>query len=570
MKQSQTFIPTLRETPADADVKSHQMLLRSGFIRQNTSGIYSFLPLGKRVLQKVEQIVREEMDAINSVEVLMPAMQQAELWQETGRWYSYGPELMRLKDRHNREFALGATHEEVITSLLRDEIKSYKKLPLTLYQIQSKFRDEKRPRFGLLRGREFLMKDAYSFHATRESLDQTYEDMVQAYSRIFTRLGLNFRAVIADSGAIGGKDTHEFMVLSEIGEDTIAYSDSSDFAANIEMAEVNMKYDLSTEELHEMEKVSTPDQKTIGQVASFLNVSPQQCIKTLVFKADEEFVIVLARGDHEINDIKVKNALQVKTIELASEEETKQLMQCEVGSLGPVKLPVGIKVLADHAVASIRNGVCGANEASVHLTNVNPERDFAVDQYEDLRFIMEGDPSPDGKGTIVFAKGIEVGHVFKLGTTYSEPMNGTFLDDNGRSQPYIMGCYGIGVSRVMAAVAEQYQDEKGFTWPGAVSPYDVHLVPVNTKEETQVALADDLYKLLKSYRYDVLYDDRAERAGVKFADADLIGLPIRITVGKKASEGIVEVKIRHSGESFEWSREEVLDHLQTFFRTFNQ
>ncbi|WP_394187410.1 proline--tRNA ligase [Paenisporosarcina quisquiliarum] len=570
MKQSQTFIPTLRETPADADVKSHQMLLRSGFIRQNTSGIYSFLPLGKRVLQKVEQIVREEMDAINSVEVLMPAMQQAELWQETGRWYSYGPELMRLKDRHNREFALGATHEEVITSLLRDEIKSYKKLPLTLYQIQSKFRDEKRPRFGLLRGREFLMKDAYSFHATRESLDQTYEDMVQAYSRIFTRLGLNFRAVIADSGAIGGKDTHEFMVLSEIGEDTIAYSDSSDFAANIEMAEVNMKYDVSTEELLEMEKVNTPDQKTIEQVSSFLNVSPQQCIKTLVFKADEEFVIVLARGDHEINDIKVKNALQVKTIELASEEETKQLMQCEVGSLGPVKLPVGIKVLADHAVASIRNGVCGANEASVHLTNVNPERDFAVDQYEDLRFIIEGDPSPDGKGTIVFAKGIEVGHVFKLGTTYSEPMNGTFLDDNGRSQPYIMGCYGIGVSRVMAAVAEQYQDEKGFTWPGAVSPYDVHLVPVNTKEETQVALADDLYKLLKSYRYDVLYDDRAERAGVKFADADLIGLPIRITVGKKASEGIVEVKIRHSGESFEWSREEVLDHLQTFFRTFNQ
>lgn len=570
MKQSQTFIPTLRETPADADVKSHQMLLRSGFIRQNTSGIYSFLPLGKRVLQKVEQIVREEMDAINSVEVLMPAMQQAELWQETGRWYSYGPELMRLKDRHNREFALGATHEEVITSLLRDEIKSYKKLPLTLYQIQSKFRDEKRPRFGLLRGREFLMKDAYSFHATRESLDQTYEDMVQAYSRIFTRLGLNFRAVIADSGAIGGKDTHEFMVLSEIGEDTIAYSDSSDFAANIEMAEVNMKYDVSTEELLEMEKVNTPDQKTIEQVSTFLNVSPQQCIKTLVFKADEEFVIVLARGDHEINDIKVKNALQVKTIELASEEETKQLMQCEVGSLGPVKLPVGVKVLADHAVSSIRNGVCGANETSVHLTNVNPERDFAVDQYEDLRFIMEGDPSPDGKGTIVFAKGIEVGHVFKLGTTYSEPMNGTFLDDNGRSQPYIMGCYGIGVSRVMAAVAEQYQDEKGFTWPGAVSPYDIHLVPVNTKEETQVALADDLYKLLKSYRYDVLYDDRAERAGVKFADADLIGLPIRITVGKKASEGIVEVKIRHSGESFEWSREEVLDHLQTFFRTFNQ
>ncbi|MGE6487991.1 proline--tRNA ligase [Paenisporosarcina sp. NPDC076898] len=569
MKQSLTFIPTLRETPADADVKSHQLLLRAGFIRQNTSGIYSFLPLGKRVLQKVESIVREEMDAINGVEVLMPAMQQAELWQETGRWYSYGPELMRLKDRHNRDFALGATHEEVITSLLRDEIKSYKKLPLTLYQIQTKFRDEKRPRFGLLRGREFLMKDAYSFHATRESLDQTYDDMVQAYSNIFSRLGLNFRAVIADSGAIGGKDTHEFMVLSEIGEDTIAYSDASDFAANIEMAEVNVSYESSTEDLKDVEKVATPDQKTIEQVASFLNVDVQKCIKTLVFNVDEDLVLVLARGDHEINDIKVKNALQAKVVEFATEEEVQNLLQCEVGSLGPVKIPVGVKVIADHAVAAIRNGVCGANVAGYHLTNVNPGRDFAVDQYEDLRFIMEGDPSPDGKGTIVFAKGIEVGHVFKLGTTYSEPMNGTFLDDNGRSQPYIMGCYGIGVSRVMAAVAEQFQDEKGFIWPSAIAPYNVHLVPVNTKDEAQVALSDELYKLMKAYRYDVLYDDRPERAGVKFADSDLIGLPIRITVGKKASEGLVEVKIRNTGETFEWKKEEVMDHLQSFFSSLN-
>ncbi|MGB5947287.1 proline--tRNA ligase [Paenisporosarcina sp.] len=569
MKQSLTFIPTLRETPADADVKSHQLLLRAGFIRQNTSGIYSFLPLGKRVLQKVESIVREEMDAINGVEVLMPAMQQAELWQETGRWYSYGPELMRLKDRHNREFALGATHEEVITSLLRDEIKSYKKLPLTLYQIQTKFRDEKRPRFGLLRGREFLMKDAYSFHATRESLDLTYEDMVQAYSNIFTRLGLNFRAVIADSGAIGGKDTHEFMVLSEIGEDTIAYSDASDFAANIEMAEVNVSYTSSTEEMMDVEKIATPDQKTIEQVGSYLNKDAKQCIKTLVFNVDEELVIVLARGDHEINDIKVKNALQAKVVEFATEQEVNQLLNCEVGSLGPVNIPMGIKVIADHAVATIRNGVCGANEAGFHLVNVNSERDFAVDQFEDLRFIMEGDPSPDGNGTIVFAKGIEVGHVFKLGTTYSEPMNGTFLDDNGRSQPYIMGCYGIGVSRVMAAVAEQFQDDKGFVWPHVVAPYDVHLVPINTKDESQVTLADDLYKELKSNRYDVLYDDRVERAGVKFADSDLIGLPLRITVGKKAAEGLVEVKIRKTGEVFEWKKEEVLEQLQSFFSSIN-
>ncbi|QBP41459.1 proline--tRNA ligase [Paenisporosarcina antarctica] len=569
MKQSLTFIPTLRETPADADVKSHQLLLRAGFIRQNTSGIYSFLPLGKRVLHKVETIVREEMDAINGVEVLMPAMQQAELWQETGRWYSYGPELMRLRDRHNREFALGATHEEVITSLLRDEIKSYKKLPLTLYQIQTKFRDEKRPRFGLLRGREFLMKDAYSFHATRESLDQTYEDMVRAYTNIFSRLGLNFRAVIADSGAIGGKDTHEFMVLSEIGEDTIAYSDESDFAANIEMAEVKVSYETPTEEIKEVQKVETPDQKTIEQVATFLNVEVQQCIKTLVFKVDEELVLVLSRGDHEVNDIKVKNVLQAKVVEFATEEEIQTILNCEVGSLGPVNLPDGVKVIADHAVAAIRNGICGANVAGFHLVNVNPERDFVVNQYEDLRFIMEGDPSPDGKGTILFAKGIEVGHVFKLGTTYSEPMNGTFLDNNGRSQPYIMGCYGIGISRVMAAVAEQFQDDKGFIWPSVVAPYDVHLVPVNMKDDAQVTLSDDLYKLLKTNRFDVLYDDRPERAGVKFADSDLIGLPIRITVGKKAVEGLVEVKIRKTGETFEWKNEEILDHLQTFFSSLN-
>lgn len=569
MKQSLTFIPTLRETPADADVKSHQLLLRAGFIRQNTSGIYSFLPLGKRVLHKVETIVREEMDAINGVEVLMPAMQQAELWQETGRWYSYGPELMRLRDRHNREFALGATHEEVITSLLRDEIKSYKKLPLTLYQIQTKFRDEKRPRFGLLRGREFLMKDAYSFHATRESLDQTYEDMVRAYTNIFSRLGLNFRAVIADSGAIGGKDTHEFMVLSEIGEDTIAYSDASDFAANIEMAEVKVSYETPTEEIKEVQKVETPDQKTIEQVATFLDVASQQCIKTLVFKVDEELVLVLSRGDHEVNDIKVKNALQAKVVEFATEEEIQALLKCEVGSLGPVNLPDGVKVIADHAIAAIRNGVCGANVAGFHLVNVNPERDFVVNQYEDLRFIMEGDPSPDGKGNILFAKGIEVGHVFKLGTTYSEPMNGTFLDNNGRSQPYIMGCYGIGISRVMAAVAEQFQDDKGFIWPSVVAPYDVHLVPVNMKDDAQVTLSDDLYKVLKSNRFDVLYDDRPERAGVKFADSDLIGLPIRITVGKKAVEGLVEVKIRKTGETFEWKNEEMLDHLQTFFSSLN-
>ncbi|MBO0603067.1 proline--tRNA ligase [Sporosarcina sp. E16_3] len=565
MKQSRTFIPTMREVPSDADVKSHQLLLRAGFIRQNTSGIYSFLPLGKKVLQKVETIIREEMEAIEAVEVFMPAMQQAELWQETGRWYSYGPELFRMTDRHKREFALGATHEEVITSLVRDEVKSYKKLPLTMYQIQTKFRDEQRPRFGLLRGREFIMKDAYSFHATEESLDEKYQEMMQAYSNIFTRLGLDFRAVMADGGSIGGTDTHEFMALSDIGEDTIAYSDSSSYAANIEMAEVNVNYEKLDEALQEVEKVATPDQKTISEVASFLNVDATRLIKTLIFKADDELIAVLCRGDHEINDIKLKNVLGASEVELAAEGDVTALLSCGVGSIGPVKLPLDLKVIADHSIASIVNGVCGANEDGFHLTNVNPERDFAVDRYEDLRFIIEGDASPDGNGTIKFARGIELGHVFKLGTTYSEPMGGTFLDENGRSKPYIMGCYGIGVSRILAAVAEQFNDEYGLKWPKKIAPFDVHLIAVNLKDESQKELAEELYSVLKSYRYDVLYDDRPERAGVKFADSDLIGLPVRITVGKKASEGIVEIKFRQTGETAEWQKEELTEKLQAFF-----
>ncbi|WP_223633217.1 proline--tRNA ligase [Planococcus sp. 4-30] len=566
MKQTATFIPTLRETPADAEVRSHQLLLRAGFIRQNTSGIYSFLPLGKRVLQKVETVIREEMEAANSVEIFMPALQQAELWQESGRWYSYGDELMRLKDRNDREFALGATHEEVITSLLRDEIKSYKKLPLNLFQIQSKFRDEKRPRFGLLRGREFLMKDAYSFHATPESLDETYDVMMQAYTNIFTRLGLNFRAVIADSGAIGGKDNHEFMVLSEIGEDTIAYSDISSYAANIEMAAVNVAYPASDETPEEMEKVATPDKNTIADVAEFLDTTAEKCIKTLVFKADDELVIVLARGDHEVNDVKVKHATGAKVIDMATPEEVQQLLSCDIGSLGPINLPSDIRLFADHAVENMVNAVVGANESGYHYKNVTPGKDFPVEAYHDLRFIQEGDASPDGQGTIQFAKGIEVGHIFKLGTTYSIPLKGTFLNDQGKAMPYIMGCYGIGVSRVLAAVAEQFQDDNGFTWPDIVAPYEVHLVPVNVKDDVQRELGEELYALLKSNRYEVLLDDRKERAGVKFTDADLIGLPIRITIGKKAAEGILEVKIRRTGETFEWTREELLDQLQQFFK----
>jgi len=557
MKQSKMLIPTLREVPADADIKSHQLLLRAGFIRQNASGIYSYLPLANKVIKKIEQIIREEMDAAGGVELLMPALQQAELWQESGRWFTYGPELMRLKDRNSREFALGATHEEVITSLVRDEVKSYKRLPLTLYQIQTKFRDEKRPRFGILRGREFIMKDAYSFHSSHESLGEVYDAIFQAYCNIFERCGLNYRAVIADSGAMGGKDTHEFMVLSDVGEDTIAYSTESNYAANIEMAPVINSYEKVEEPVKELEKVETKDQKTIEEVSSFLNVHADKCIKSLLFKVDERFVLVLVRGDHEVNDIKVKNLLEANVVELADHADTEKILGSKVGSLGPINVK-DVEVIADNAVKAIINGVCGANEEHFHYVNVNADRDFSVDQYADIRFIQEGDLSPDGKGTITFAKGIEVGHVFKLGTRYSEAMGATYLDENGRSQSLIMGCYGIGVSRTMAAIVEQFNDDRGIVWPNTVAPFDAHLITVNTKDESQNALTDKLYAALKANRFDVLVDDRAERAGVKFADSDLIGLPIRITVGKKAAEGIVEVKVRSTGEMLEVHESELV------------
>ncbi|MFB9762299.1 MULTISPECIES: proline--tRNA ligase [Bacillaceae] len=561
MRQSMMFSPTLREVPSDAEVRSHQLLLRAGFMRQNASGIYSFLPLGLKVLQKVEGIIREEMENAGAMELLMPALQPAELWQESGRWYSYGPELMRMNDRHSREFALGATHEEVITALVRDEVKSYKKLPLTLYQIQTKFRDEKRPRFGLLRGREFLMKDAYSFHSSRESLDEVYNKMYEAYSNVFRRCGLNFRAVIADAGAIGGKGTHEFMILSDIGEDTIAYSDTSDYAANVEMAEVVATYEKSSEAMKELEKVATPNQKSIDEVAAFLQMEETSCIKSMVFQVDDKFVLVLVRGNHEVNDVKVKNLYGASVVELASPEDVQRLMNCTFGSLGPIGVSDELEIIADHAVAAIVNGSCGANEEGYHYVNVNPGRDFTVSQYADLRFIEEGDPSPDGQGTIKFALGIEAGHIFKLGTRYSEAMDATYLDENGKTQPLIMGCYGIGVSRVVAAIAEQFNDESGLLWPSAVAPFHVHVIPVNVKTDIQREKAEYIYQSLKKQGIDTLLDDRPERAGVKFADSDLFGIPVRVTVGKKAEEGIVEVKVRATGESEEVHIEGLYEYI---------
>ncbi|MED4345508.1 proline--tRNA ligase [Heyndrickxia coagulans] len=560
MKQSKLFIPTLRDVPAEAEVKSHQLLLRAGYIRQIASGVYTYLPLAKKVLHKIEAIIREELEAIGSMELLMPSLQPAELWQESGRWYSYGPDLMRLRDRHERDFALGPTHEEVITSLIRNEVKSYKRLPLSLYQIQTKFRDEKRPRFGLLRGREFIMKDAYSFHANQESLDETYKDMYRAYTNIFSRCKLDFRAVLADSGAIGGKDTQEFMVLSEIGEDTIAYSDLSDYAANIEMAEVKTVYTKPDEAEKPLEKIPTPGQRTIAQIADFLQADPEKCLKTLVLKADDEYVIVLVRGDHDVNEVKVKHLLGSETIEMADPEAIKSIMGADPGSLGPVGAPEKIRILADNAVRYVVNGICGANENDFHYVNANPGRDYRVDLYGDLRNIQEGDPSPDGKGTIRFARGIEVGHIFKLGTKYSEAMHAAFLDENGREQVMLMGCYGIGVSRTLTAVCEQHNDDKGLVWPVNLAPFDVHLVPVNMKDAQQAALAETLHAELEK-RFTVLMDDRNERPGVKFADSDLIGLPVRVTVGKKAAEAIVEVKIRKTGEVLEVKKEDLAETL---------
>mgnify|MGYP002717552400 CR=1 FL=1 len=563
MKQSKVFIPTMREVPSEAEALSHQLLLKAGLIKQSTSGIYSYLPLATRVLNHISKIIREEMGNIDAVEILMPALQQAELWEESGRWGAYGPELMRLKDRNGREFALGPTHEEVVTSIVRDELKSYKQLPLTLFQIQSKFRDEKRPRFGLLRGREFIMKDAYSFHADEASLDQTYQEMYNAYSRIFKRVGINARPVVADSGAIGGNHTHEFMALSEIGEDTIVYSENSDYAANIEKAEVKYYPNEKHTDIKSLEKIETPNIKSAQELADFLNRPIDEIVKTMIFKVDGEFMMFLVRGHHELNDVKVKAYFETDNVEMATQDEIVNLLGANPGSLGPIHNK-DIKIIADNFVKDLNNIVVGANEDGYHYINANVERDFNIDEYGDFRFILEGEPLSDGSGNANFAEGIEVGQVFKLGTKYSEAMNAKFLDNQGKAQPLIMGCYGIGVSRTLSAIVEQNNDENGIIWPKSVTPFDLHLITINPKKEEQLELGDKLYSELQS-KYDVLYDDRKERAGVKFNDADLIGLPIRIVVGKNASEGIVEVKVRQTGESEEVHVNELDNHIASLY-----
>jgi prolyl-tRNA synthetase len=565
MRLSQYPLSTLKETPADAEIISHQLMMRAGMLRKQAAGIYSWLPLGLRVLRKVEAIVREEMERAGALELLMPAVQPAELWEESGRWEQYGPELLRFHDRHQREFCFGPTHEEIITDIVRREIRSYKQLPVNYYQIQTKFRDEIRPRFGVMRSREFLMKDAYSFHIDQESLEQTYKVMFDSYSRIFKRLGLDFRAVQADSGAIGGSISHEFHVLADSGEDAIAFSSSGEYAANVERAEAIAPAGKRAAAAADMTIVDTPGQHTIDELCSFLNVSAECCLKTLLVLGQEADVVALVlRGDHELNVIKAEQQPAVaRPLQFASDDQIRQAVGCGAGSLGPVGLT--IPVIVDHAAAHVANFVCGANEDGKHLTGVNWERDLPPPICTDLRNVVDGDPSPDGNGTLNIARGIEVGHIFQLGKKYSEAMKANVLDEQGKEQAMIMGCYGIGVSRIVAAAIEQNNDDSGMIWPEAIAPFQIALLPMNMKKSQRVREATDtLYEELLAAGFDVLLDDRPVRPGVMFSDMELIGIPHRVVVGEKnLDRGILEYKSRRDLESRDIPRAAIVDFLNT-------
>ncbi len=565
MRTSQFPLNTVKEIPADAVVISHQLMLRAGLIRKLAAGLYTWLPLGLRVLRKVEAIVREEMDKAGALEVLMPALQPAELWQETGRWEKYGPELARLKDRHDRDFCLGPTHEEIITDLARNEIKSYKQLPINYYQIQTKFRDEIRPRFGVMRCREFIMKDAYSFHLSQESLDETYAVMHQTYTTIFTRFGLKFRAVIADSGSIGGAVSHEFHVLAESGEDAIAFSDEGDYAANVEKAEAVMPVGNRDAASAEFTKASTPDQHSIEEVSQFLTIPVQQCLKTLIVKGDDDtLVALLLRGDHELNPLKVEKIDGIfAPLTFANDAEINQNCHCKPGSIGPINLTM--KIIADRSVTLMANFVCGANEDGQHFTGVNWGRDLPFPaQIEDLRTVVEGDISPDGLGKIEIARGIEVGHIFQLGTKYSAAMKADVINENGKNQTMIMGCYGIGVSRVVASAIEQNHDARGILWPASLAPFQVAICPMNMhKSERLKTAAEQLYQNLLKVGIEVLFDDRKVRAGFMFSDMELIGIPHCIIISDKGLDtGLVEYKARTVEQNQEIPFTDLMGFLQ--------
>jgi len=563
MRLSRFPLSTLKETPADAEVVSHQLMLRAGMLRKQAAGVYSWLPLGLRILRKVEAIIREEMNRAGALELLMPAIQPAELWQESGRWEQYGPELLRIRDRHQRDFCFGPTHEEVITDIARRELRSYRQLPVNFYQIQTKFRDEIRPRFGVMRAREFLMKDAYSFHADQTSLDQTYQLMYQTYTRIFTRLGMNFRAVQADTGAIGGNVSHEFHVLADSGEDAIAFSTESDYAANVELAAALAPPGNRPEPAHALQRVETPNLHSIDEVAGFLGEPATRCIKTLLVQgADSDVVALVLRGDHELNIIKAgKHPAVADPLEFASDARIRAAAGCPAGSLGPVGL--AIPVIVDHAAAQLADFVCGANEDGWHLTGVNWGRDLPAPLTADLRNVVNGDPSPDGRGQLTIARGIEVGHIFQLGRKYSEAMKATVLDEQGREVSMIMGCYGIGVSRIVAAAVEQNHDDRGMIWPEPIAPFHVALLPMNMKKSLRVREATEaLYEELQAVGLEVLLDDREARPGVMFADMELVGIPHRVVVGEKnLDRGMVEYKHRRAVESRDIARGEIVDFL---------
>ncbi|MBW2115118.1 MAG: proline--tRNA ligase [Deltaproteobacteria bacterium] len=548
MRYSSYFMPTYKEIPSDAEVISHQLMLRAGMIRKLTSGIYTYLPAGLRSIKKVENIIREEMNRSGAIEILMPAVQPAELWRESGRWDHYGHELLRFRDRHNHDACFGPTHEEVITDLVRREIHSYKQMPVNLYQIQTKFRDEIRPRFGLMRGREFIMKDAYSFDVDEEGADRSYEIMNETYTRIFQRCGLRFRAVEADTGAIGGSYSHEFMVLADTGEDQIMNCMECDYAANLERAEVKLpdsQPESDRNDMNPMEEVDTPDIKTVEDVTSFLSITPDELIKTLIFVVDEDVVAVMVRGDHEINEAKLKNFLGAQDVELADTDLVSETTGAPMGFAGPVGLK--IKLVADNAVKEMKNFVAGGNRKDLHLKNVNLGRDFSVDRFGDLRVITPQDSCPKCSGKIQFGRGIEVGHIFKLGTKYSKSLKALFLDEQGKERPIIMGCYGIGVGRTVAAAIEQNHDKNGIIFPIPISPFEVTILPLQIHETSVAETAEKIYADLLNHDIDVLLDDRDERAGVKFNDADLIGIPVRVTVGLRGVRNDqVEVKLERS------------------------
>ena len=561
MRISETLTATLKETPADAEVVSHKLMLRAGLVRQLASGLYTWLPLGTRVLRKVEAVVREEMDRAGANEVFMSAVQPAELWRESGRWDDYGPELLRLRDRHEREFCFGPTHEEVITDIARREIRSYKQLPINLYQIQTKFRDEIRPRFGVMRAREFIMKDAYSFDLDRAGLDRSYQQMHDAYCRIFDRLGLDYRVVEADSGAIGGSRSHEFHVLADYGEDAIAFSDDGNFAANIELVPCAKPAAARAAPGPAMQAVDTPGQHTIDDLAGFLGIATQGCLKTLLLEGAEGGLVAIAlRGDHDLNLVKVARLPQVKIpVEFATPERVASVVGCEPGSLGPVGLD--IPVIADHSAAAMSNFVCGANEQGRHLTGVNWGRDLSEPETRDLRNAVDGDASPDGKGKISIRRGIEVGHIFQLGTKYSESMHAVVLDEQGKATNLVMGCYGIGVTRVVAAAIEQNHDDSGIIWPAAIAPYTLALLPMNMHKSKRLQQAvASLYEKLLQAGVEVLLDDRRVRPGVMFAESELIGIPHRLVFGERGLDaGTVEYKGRRGGESTAVSIDEAVD-----------